>query len=574
MPNVQSLLADQGTTFTNGYISNSLCCPSRTSILTGKYSHGTDIYWNSAPHGGFQTFSKDHEENSTIATWLQSDGYYTGLVGKYLNGYKPKSVGHEPPGWDVWRALALPGSGDGDGGYYNYTMSVDGTGVQYGSAPSDYSTDVFANMAQSFIQGAPAGKPLFLYWAPRAPHKPSTPSNKYQNACSDLQPLRPPSYNEKDISDKPTWLQQVHKLSPTQMARIDLSHLNHCKSLLSVDDAVQTIVNALQNSGRLSNTMIVFASDNGIEFGEHRWPNKKVAYEESIRIPIIVRDDAIAGSAGRVDNHLVMNIDFAPTFAALAGVSAPGADGQSFLPLLSGTATSWRTDFLLEHWEPNNGRTLGYVPPYCGVHTEDAVYVEYQDGEQELYDLTNDPYELQNQANNPAYSGEVAQMHARMVQLCNPPPRASSRDAQPVSDTRENSIVCTRGGSAGDSATVTSTAPPLHVTRHVPRNAPDSLGGSTRTAVPHASRTSARAERRRSNDRSRNRLSAADATSASSSHDSYSASAVSRAAASAGAGCGIRGCRPPVAASASIARATAFHERAYVRLPNAMTPTP
>ena len=204
---------------------------------------------------------------------------------------------------------------------------------------------------------------------------------------------------------------------------MDASHLGHCRSLLAVDDAVQTILNAL--GSRLSNTLIVFASDNGIEFGEHRWPNKKVAYEESIRIPIIVRDDAIPASVGRVDPHLVLNLDFAPTFAAAGGVAAPGAEGQSFLPLLSGTQTSWRTDFLVEHWEPNNGRLRGYVPPYCGVRNEDTLYVKYQDGEQELYDLNGlhpDPYELENQASNSDYGTELAQLHQRMVQLCSPPP--------------------------------------------------------------------------------------------------------------------------------------------------------
>jgi arylsulfatase A-like enzyme len=203
---------------------------------------------------------------------------------------------------------------------------------------------------------------------------------------------------------------------------MDKNHLNHCKSLLGVDDAVGTIIQALQSAGRLDNTLIVFASDNGIEFGEHRWPNKKVAYEESTRIPIIVRDDAIPGSAGRVDKHLVLNLDFAPTFAAAGGATAPGAEGTSFLPLLDGSETSWRSDFLVEHWQPQNGKLRGYVPPYCGLRTEDAMYVEYQDHERELYLLNSDPYELNNQASNPTYASQVAQLQNRMAQLCSPPP--------------------------------------------------------------------------------------------------------------------------------------------------------
>src|SRR6266702_5796982 len=144
-------------------------------------------------------------------------------------------------------------------------------------------------------------------------------------------------------------------------------------SLLSVARAVGAIVDALQATGRLHNTLIVFMSDNGYLWGEHRWNDKVVPYEESIRVPMVVRDDRVV-SAPRVDRHLVVNLDIAPTFAAFAGAKAPGAQGLNFLPLLSsgsGPGPPWRTDFLIEHMN------LLHVPSYCGIRSERYVYVHY-----------------------------------------------------------------------------------------------------------------------------------------------------------------------------------------------------
>lgn len=265
MPIVQSQLVDKGVTFSNGFVSNSLCCPSRASILTGKYSHGTDIYANDPPNGGFGTFVRQrHEDDSTIATWLQARGYRTALIGKYLNGYTPTRARRVSPGWDVWDALALPRAGNGRGGYYNYTGSENGKRVKFGSAPSDYSTDVFSGMASDFITGTPADQPLFLYFAPRAPHAPSTPAVRDQKACLGLPPLRPRSYNEKNVFDKPQWVRNLPRISLKKQKTTGGIHLRHCQSLLAVDDAVGNILTALQRTGRLSNTLIVFTSDNGL----------------------------------------------------------------------------------------------------------------------------------------------------------------------------------------------------------------------------------------------------------------------------------------------------------------------
>jgi N-acetylglucosamine-6-sulfatase len=420
MPSVQSSLIDKGVKFSNGFVVDPLCCPSRATILTGKYSHGTDIYSNVPPHGGFATFTNEGEDRSTIATWLDDAGYYTGFVGKYLNGYSAAKTAYVPPGWDQWDALALAQSSGGErtGGYYDYYMSVNGTQEYHGSKATDYSTNVLGNDAVRFIQDAPPTTPLFLYFAPRAPHGPAVPANSDKNTFQDLQPLRPPNYDEQDVSDKPAYVQALSRLDAGQQATNDALYLHQNQSLLRVDDFVGNIVAALRQSGRLTNTLIVFASDNGLALGEHRWSGKLVPYEESIRVPIIARYDALSGLAGATDTHLVLNLDFAPTFAAAAGVSAPGAEGVSFLPLLSGEATGWRTSFLIEHAD----FATPQVPTYCAVRNERYLYVRYATGEEELYDLKTDPYELTNVAGATALSAVQSHLQARMKVLCSPPP--------------------------------------------------------------------------------------------------------------------------------------------------------
>jgi N-acetylglucosamine-6-sulfatase len=421
MPTVQSELIGKGVDFTNGFVVNPLCCPSRATILTGKYSHGTDVYSNVYPHGAFRTFvSTYHEDTSTVATWLHDGGYHTGLVGKYLNGYSVKKAAYVSPGWDVWDALTLNGSngGEGTGGYYDYNMSIQGVPTHYGTAGSDYSTDVLSNYATDFIQNAPADQPLFLYFAPRAPHGPATPPARYADALANIPPLRPPSYNEDDVTDKPAYIQAIPSWSDSLKASQDALYLRQYRSLLAVDDAVGNILQSLRATGRLDDTLIVFASDNGLNFGEHRWLGKKVPYEESIRVPIIARYDALTQQTPVTDARSVLNLDFAPTFAAAGGVSSPGSEGTSFLPLLDGSATQWRTDFLIEHLDPK----VVKVPAYCAVRNEQYLYVKYQTGEEELYDLNADPYELQNVASDLAYTQTKLEMYARMRQLCKPPP--------------------------------------------------------------------------------------------------------------------------------------------------------
>jgi arylsulfatase A-like enzyme len=420
MPNVGSDLVQHGVTFSNAFVVNSLCCPSRVSILTSQYSHTSGVYSNGGLYGGFDSF---HGDSSTIATWLHGAGYQTALIGKYLNRYDRTYL---PPGWDRWSAFEPAGRGGGS--YYNYwLLDETGTHTYYGADPQDYSTDVLAGQADSFIRAADPSRPLFLFFTPFGPHAPYTPAPRHLTDFSHLPPYRPPSFNEADVSDKPAWVRRLPLLTQQQIKSLDSQQKNRYRTLLSVDDAVGEIVQALTDTGRLADTLIVFASDNGLEIGEHRFANKKVAWEESIRVPMIIRYDPLTGIP-RVDSHLVLNVDIAPTAAELAGVPAPGAEGVSLVPLLTGNPPpDWRTDFLIEHLRDSENEspldTKATVPTFCAVRTVQYLYVDYLDtGEEELYDLHVDPWELDSKQNDPGYGQVLSELRAREAELCSPPP--------------------------------------------------------------------------------------------------------------------------------------------------------
>jgi N-acetylglucosamine-6-sulfatase len=405
MPIVERELVGHGVTFTNAFVSNPLCCPSRASILTGDYSHSTGVYRQIPPFGRFEAF----HDGSTLATWLDGAGYDTALVGKYIDGYQHAGLtGYVPPGWDRWVGFI-------HAGYQDYQLSIDGAARAYGDAPGDYSTDVLASEAVSFIRRARG--PLFLYFAPEAPHAPATPAPPDRLAFAGRPVPMSPSFDEADVSDKPAYVRDLPRITDARRSEVTAFALDQDRTLLAVDRAIAQIMDALRATGRLADTLIVFTSDNGISYGEHRWTKKEVPYEESIRVPMVVRFGPIGVT--KTDAHLVANIDIAPTVAALAGVATPALDGRSLLPLLGppGADPPWRKDLLLEHMEGTN-----LVPTYCGVRAVHTVYIRYATGEEELYDLEADPFELSNLATDPSAVGQLSSMRARLDVLCDPPP--------------------------------------------------------------------------------------------------------------------------------------------------------
>lgn len=407
MPTVRHRIGGAGVKFRNGFVVNPLCCPSRASILTGQYSHSTGLYRNEPPYGGFPSF----DDSSTLPVWLSEAGYKTGLFGKYLNQYRETT--YVPPGWSRW---VVPMASATDQ-YFDYDLNVDGTMTHRGTAPEDYLTDVLADHAVSWIKKNPT-RPLFLYFAPKAPHGPATPAPRHAGApVPTWDP--PPSFNERNVSDKPAHIRALPKVSDRDRIRIRRFRAKQLRTLMAVDDAVDRILDALEQTGRLSTTLVVFTSDNGFTWGEHRWvKNKQVPYEESIRVPFLVRYDPLVSQARR-DGRFVLNIDLAPTAAEIAGTTAPDADGESLLPLLASAKGPGRSDFLIEHMGLDEER---FVPSYCAVRNNRHTYVAYDTGETELYDLASDPYQLKNRASDPALEGVRTELSARVGTLCDPPP--------------------------------------------------------------------------------------------------------------------------------------------------------
>ncbi len=415
MPTVRNQIQDAqkltgpGIYFKKGYVTNPLCCPSRASILTGNYSHTTQVWRDTPPDGGYQTFT-DVDQNNTIATRLQAAGYTTGLFGKYLNGYwKPAiDTGVVPPGWDQW--MAFPHAG-----YYDFDLNVNGTITHYGN--DQYSTTVLGNAAANFIRTTSG--PTFTYFAPYGPHNPATPEHKYENWSFPPQKTRSPAYNEKNVSDKPGYIQARKRLSGEDKASIDAFRVQQLRTLKSVDNSVATILRALQDTGRLNNTLIFFLSDNGIEWGEHRWKSKRVPYEESVQVPFAVRYDPLI-TTPRIDTqHLVLNIDIAPTIEQVAGIAPTPMDGMSLIPFLSNHPPPGRQKFLIEHLPRKETQP---PPAYCAVHTLNYVYIWYGTGESELYDLRKDHDELNNVVNDKDYRKIRNQLRGALKHMCDPPP--------------------------------------------------------------------------------------------------------------------------------------------------------
>lgn len=450
MPKTMAFLGAQGVQFTQAFVPNSLCCPSRVSTLTGQYSDNNGVWNNAAPYGGFLAFANgyvrpdgvrvDPHEGHTIAVDLHTSGYRTGLIGKYANQYTANAAkGLAPrPGWDVWNTFL------GTPNYFNYTMDVQGKSTKYAAKATDYSTDVLAGDAVSFINTAPAAQPFFLEFTPYAPHAPFTPAPRYATSlptcASGHQPpgcyrnYTSPNIAEADVSDKPAW---VRALKPTGGAGWNSIRKKQEQTLLAVDDAVDRIRAALTATGRLSNTLVVFMSDNSLSGGSHRWTNKQSPWDEAIHIPFLIRYDPLTlVRAGTIDDaDQPLNIDLAPTFAELAGITPPAGewayDGESLVPELAGARSMRRTYFPLEHLAGSDeGSGSGPQPPtYCGVRTNHDpaipgrwMYVDYQTGEQELYDLDADPWQLSSLDKDPDHAGQLAALHDLTVQICSPAP--------------------------------------------------------------------------------------------------------------------------------------------------------
>jgi arylsulfatase A-like enzyme len=424
MATVKSEIAEKGMTFRNMFVTDPVCGPSRASILTGRYPHNHGLIENRPPNGGYKRFVEGGNENSNVAIWLKAAGYRTALIGKYLNRYPDQNnPGRVPNGWDDWQAIFFPEV------YNEYMMNENGKIIYHGDRDEDYQTDVLLAKAKDFISKTPKSQPFFLYLSPFAPHAPAEPASRHENLFPDYKAPRTPSYDEADISDKPAWVRTHPRMSAAIVKHTDEWARHRLQTLQAVDEMLKSLLELLAARGDLDNTYVFFTSDNGFQLGAHRLDHGKGdPYEESIRVPLVVRGPGVP--AGRSVDHFVLNIDFAPTFVALAGAPAQEkVDGASFTEVLGSeppAVEAWRRDFLVEHFESgkqrdpsdeHGGDEDGGIPAYSALRTLDRIYVEYPGTkEREYYDLKNDPFELES-IHDEVRTGILKRLQERLAEL-------------------------------------------------------------------------------------------------------------------------------------------------------------
>jgi arylsulfatase A-like enzyme len=408
----QALLGAKGATFDNSFVDFSLCCPSRSTFLTGQLAHNHGVLANGGPHGGYPHL--DH--SNTLPVWLQEAGYYTAHVGKYLNNYGVGSP-EPPPGWSRWFGLIDPSTYR----MYHYTVSDDGTPVTYGEAPRDYQTDVLAARAEEILRSrAGESQPFFLTVAPIAPHLERLgreqfaprPAPRHRGRFTAAALPREASFNEADVDDKPAHISRRPTFTPAKRAHIVEIYRAQLATLLAVDDLVERLVKALDATGQLDRTVIVFTSDNGFFLGEHRVPEGKyLPYEESIRVPLIIRGGGFP--AGARAAQMVSNVDLAPTIVALTGAHARRTmDGRPLLPLALDPNQGRDRTLLIEGYGEGKDK-----PPFLAVRDPRWLYTEYKNGDRELYDLQTDPAELRSLHADPATAAVRQDLARRLTRL-------------------------------------------------------------------------------------------------------------------------------------------------------------
>ncbi len=423
MPHVQQMAA-QGADFTNYSVADTLCCPSRSSIFSGKYPHDTGVFTNTSPDGGFDVFHGRGEEQDTFATTLQRAGYHTAMMGKYLNGYEPTATQggpgpYVPPGWNQWD---VAGSGYKE---FNYDLNTNGQVTHHGNAPQDYLTDVLASKSEAFVRAqAAARQPFLLEVATFAPHGPYTPAPRNANDFPGLGAPRDPSFNQPDAPTAPAWLRARPPLDPKQITRIDQGYRERAQAVEAVDALIGRLDTTLAQTGQAANTEIVFSSDNGYHMGQHElMPGKQTAFTTDLTVPLVVTGPGVV--PGRRIPQLAQNVDLAPTFLDLAHAPPLAhADGHTLTPLLAGQSPpDWRSAALVEHHGPNTapgdpdratGRGKANPPSYTGISTGAETYVEYVTGEREYYDNRADPYQRTNAISTLPPARQAA-MHATLT---------------------------------------------------------------------------------------------------------------------------------------------------------------
>lgn len=421
MPNVARLISRPGARFTNSVVATPLCCPSRSVFLSGQYGHNNGVLWNVPGYRDLE------QKANTLPVWMERAGYRAAHVGKYLNGYRyaVSDAGEVPPGWSQWHTVLDPTS------YYSAPFSDNGRVHRSGTKADQHTTTIINRRAVQMIDRfAGRERPLFMVVDQFAPHRSGGPSRVPRCAAPGPEPVvrdarafsaavlpGPPSFNEPDVGDKPSFIRDRDAYGPEQITALERTYRCSLASMTSVDRGVAEIWRALGRAGERSNTVLVFTSDNGLYFGEHRLSYEKIVpYRESLDVPLSIRLPRRFGDgAGQVD-ELVANVDLPATILDLAGAEPCRSrsrcrtlDGRSLAGLATGTSADWPADRAIPIELDTGGRPADPHAScaYRGLRTVASIYLHHaaiSDGagscaaasESELYDLGADPFQLTN----------------------------------------------------------------------------------------------------------------------------------------------------------------------------------
>ncbi|ESO96681.1 hypothetical protein LOTGIDRAFT_143759 [Lottia gigantea] len=335
MPKTQKIMGEQGATFRHAFSTTPMCCPARSSILTGLYTHNHNTYTNNQNCSGPQ-WQHVHEPR-TFGKYLQDVGYNTAYFGKYLNEYNGTYV---PPGWSEWVGLVRNSK------FYNYSLNFNGhISRHYDNYYKDYLTDVITNDTVTFLKQSRKlhpSKPILMVLSVPAPHGPEDAAPQYQHMFENNRDHRTPSWNFAPNPDKQWLLNNTGRMLPIHQKFTDLLQRRRLQTLQSVDDLVQKVHEELKTLGEFDNTYTIYTSDHGYHLGQFGLvKGKAMPYEFDVNIPLLVRGPNIKNKV--VISNIVANIDFAPTILDMANIPVPKhMDGRSFLPLLKQGVTKNR----------------------------------------------------------------------------------------------------------------------------------------------------------------------------------------------------------------------------------------
>lgn len=406
-PNLDRLAAE-GMRFTNCFVTNSICTPSRACVLTGQYSH----------INGVPVFNRFDGSRPHLAKHLQKAGYHTGMVGKW-------HLGSNPTGFDYWNIL--PGQG-----LYHDPVLIDG-GKR--AKHKGYVTDVITDISIDFIRKRPVDKPFFLMCHHKAPHRAWDPDAKNAKLFENVQVPEPDTLHDdytgkSDAAREATMRIDQHLTKrdvkqdpPPGLSKAELKKWKYQRYMRdylacvqSVDDNVGRLLDYLKEAGLAQNTIVIYTSDQGFFLGDHNWYDKRFMYEESLRMPFLVKWPGTI-KPGIVSDGMILNVDFAPTLLAAAGVEVPAEmQGKSFLPLLKGeTPKDWRTSMYYRYYHyPMHHK----VQPHYGVRTMTHKLIYFNKIDQwELYDLVKDPKEMKNIYADPASAELVKKLKEELQRL-------------------------------------------------------------------------------------------------------------------------------------------------------------